>query len=51
LSAEAFLDYDLGAVHLSRLEVEAIRCGGPLKSDNKRELAEWDAKRAKLGLK
>jgi thymidylate synthase (FAD) len=50
ISAEAFLDYDLGAVHLSRLEVEAIRSGEPLKSENKREKAEWDAKREKLGL-
>ena len=51
LVAEAFLDYDLGAVHLTRLEVEAIRNGEPLKSENKREKAEWDAKRARLGLK
>ncbi len=50
IAAEAFLDYQLGAVHLSRLEVEAIRSGEPLKTDNKRENAEWDQKRKELGL-
>lgn len=55
LTVEAWRDYELEAVHLSRLEVEAIRDsagGGPgdLKSENKRELAEWEAKRKRLGL-
>jgi len=50
IAAEAFLDYQLGSVHLSRLEAEAIKTGGPLKSDNKRENAEWDQKRKELGI-
>lgn len=50
IAAQAFLDYQLGAVHLSRLEAEAIRSGEPLKTDNKRENAEWDQKRKELGL-
>ena len=45
----AFVDYRLGAVQLTRLEVEAMRIGGPLASDNKRENAEWEEKRAMLG--
>jgi len=48
--AEAFLDYEFEAVHLTRLEVDAIRTGKPLATDNKRENAEWQAKRAALGL-
>ncbi len=50
LACEAFADYDLGGVHLTRLEIEAMRTGQPLASDNKREQAEWAAKRAQLGL-
>ena len=50
LACEAFADYDLGGMHLTRLEVEAMRAGQPLASENKREQAEWAAKRAKLGL-
>lgn len=54
-SIEAWRDYELGAMQLSRLEVEALRAavagGNPeLKSENKRERAEWDVKRGKLGL-
>ena len=49
-AAEAFLDYNFGAVHLSRLEVEALRAGAPLASDNKRENAEWDEKKKRLGM-
>jgi hypothetical protein len=42
-------------VHLTRLEAEALRDlraggNGVLKCDNKREQAEWDQKRARLGL-
>ena len=37
-------------MHLTRLEVEAIHGGQPLASDNKRENAEWEAKRRELGL-
>jgi thymidylate synthase (FAD) len=50
VAAEAFLDYNLGSVHLSRLEAEALRTGQPLASDNKRETAEWEEKRKRLGL-
>lgn len=50
IAAEAFLDYNYGAVHLSRLEVEALRTGKPLASENKRETAEWEEKRKKMGL-
>jgi thymidylate synthase (FAD) len=50
IAAEAFLDYNLGAMHLSRIEVEALRAGQPLASDNKRETAEWEEKKMRLGL-
>jgi thymidylate synthase (FAD) len=50
IAAEAFLDYNFGAMHLTRLEVESMRTGQPLASQNKREQAEWEAKRRKLGL-
>jgi thymidylate synthase (FAD) len=50
IAAEAFEDYHLGGVHLTRLEVEALRTGGPLKTENKRENAEWDAKKKQMGL-
>jgi thymidylate synthase (FAD) len=50
IAAEAFLDYNLGSVHLTRLEIEAIRAGQPLNTQNKREQAEWDEKKKQLGL-
>ncbi len=55
MTIEAWRDYELEAVHLSRLEAQAVRSiarGGPadLQGDNKREQAEWTAKRARLGL-
>ncbi|MBX3382348.1 MAG: FAD-dependent thymidylate synthase [Phycisphaeraceae bacterium] len=55
ITVEAWRDYEFESLHLSRLEIEAIRAlaaGGPatLATDNKREQAEWEAKRAKLGL-
>lgn len=50
VACEAFVDYRLDAMHLTALEVEAVRAGASLRSDNKREQAEWDAKRARLGL-
>jgi len=55
VTVEAFGDYEQGAVHLSKLEIEAMRSlvkggSGELASDNKREQAEWQAKRAQLGL-
>ncbi len=50
ISAEAFLDYQFHGVHLSRLEIEALRSGQPLASQNKREIAEWEEKKLQLGL-
>ncbi len=50
VSCEAFQDYRLQSVHLTRLEIEALRTGRPLGTDNKREQAEWEAKRAAMGL-
>lgn len=49
-ACEAFLDYVHHGMHLSAQEVEAIRSGEPLLSDNKRENAEWEAKKSRLGL-
>jgi thymidylate synthase (FAD) len=48
IAAEAFMDYNFGAMHLTRLEIEALRTGKPLATENKRETAEWEAKKAKL---
>lgn len=54
LTMEAWRDYEMGSIRLSRLEIDAIRsmnAGGPgaLKSENKREQSEWAAKMANLG--
>ncbi|MFM7050803.1 MAG: FAD-dependent thymidylate synthase [Planctomycetota bacterium] len=50
VACEAFEDYRLNAMHLTGLEIDAIRAGKPLATDNKREQAEWEAKKARLGL-
>ncbi len=50
ITCEAFEDYLRGGMHLTRLEIEALRTGQPLASENKREVAEWEAKRTRLGL-
>jgi len=50
IAAEAFVDYNLEGAHLTRLEVEALRTGQPLATDNKRENAEWDEKKKRMGL-
>ena len=50
IAAEAFLDYNLGSIHLTRLEIEAIRSGKPLDTQNKRETEEWEEKKKNLGL-
>lgn len=50
ISCEAFEDYRLGAMHLTRLEIEAIRSGKPLATSNKREIAEFLEKCGKLGI-
>jgi len=55
ITMEAWRDYELEGVHLTRLEVEALRervrggGTGGLAIENKREQAEWDQKAAKLG--
>ncbi len=49
-ACEAFEDYRLLSMHLTRLEIEAVRTGQPLDTANKREQAEWDEKRRRLGL-
>jgi thymidylate synthase (FAD) len=48
VAAEAFLDYNFDAIVLSRLEVEALRSGQGLASENNRENAEWEEKRKRL---
>jgi thymidylate synthase (FAD) len=50
IAAQAFLDYDFEAMHLTRLEIEAIRSGQPIATTNKRETAEWEAKKGRLGM-
>ena len=50
VAAEAFIDYNLDAMRLTRLEIDAIRTGQPLASENKRENAEWEEKKRKLGM-
>jgi thymidylate synthase (FAD) len=48
MAAEAFLDYNFEAIHLSRLEIQALRTGQPLASENRRENAEWEQKKRML---
>src|SRR4051794_26664749 len=50
IAAEAFLDYNLNSMHLTRLEIEALRSGQPIATTNKREAAEWEEKKKQLGL-
>jgi len=51
ITIEAFRDYELESMRLTRLEIEALREGrARIASDNRREQAEWEAKRAALGL-
>ena len=58
LTIEAFRDYEMDSIRLTRLEIEALRAeraaggsgGGELATDNKREQDEWRAKREQLGL-
>lgn len=54
MTVEAWRDYVFEGTRLSRLEINALRDlaaggAGALPSDNKREAAEWEAKRAMLG--
>jgi thymidylate synthase (FAD) len=48
IAAEAFMDYNFESLHLSRLEIEALRSGKPLATENKREIAEWEEKKKTL---
>jgi thymidylate synthase (FAD) len=48
IAAEAFLDYQLHSMHLTRLEIEALRNGEPLASSNKREVEEWETKKKRV---
>lgn len=55
VTMEAWRDYALESMHLTRLEIEAIRDlatggEGTLPTANKRESAEWADKRSRLGL-
>jgi len=50
IAAEAFMDYNHEGLHLTRLEVEAIKNKAPIATENKREASEWEAKKLKLGL-
>lgn len=51
ITCEAFRDYELESMRLTRLEIEAIRSGSAeIATENKREQSEWREKREKLGL-
>jgi thymidylate synthase (FAD) len=50
IAAEAFMDYHVESMRLTRLEIEAIKSGQPINTTNKREAAEWAEKKARLGL-
>ena len=51
VTMEAFRDYELESIRLTRLEVEALRAGkAEIDTTNKREQAEWDEKRRRLGV-
>ncbi|MFN0132126.1 MAG: FAD-dependent thymidylate synthase [Phycisphaerales bacterium] len=56
ITMEAFRDYELDAIRLTRLEVDALRdlaAGGTgtLATDNSREMQEWRDKAVRLGVK
>lgn len=53
ITCEAFEDYHplRQGILLTRLEVEAIKTGEEIKTDNKREKKEWEEKKIRLGLK
>jgi thymidylate synthase (FAD) len=51
ITMEAFRDYRMESMHLTRLEIEAIRSGSAeIATTNQREQREWQAKRKALGL-
>jgi thymidylate synthase (FAD) len=49
IATEAFVDYELESLHLSRLEIEALRGDGTINTTNKGEQAEWLTKKKRLG--
>lgn len=56
VTIEAFRDYEMDALRLTRLEIEAMRGARegvvpPIASENSRERAEWSAKAERLGLR
>jgi thymidylate synthase (FAD) len=50
ITMEAFVDYRLSSLTLSRLELEALSTGQDITTENTRERREWAAKRERLGL-
>lgn len=50
IACKAFEDYRLHSVHLTALEIEAIKNGQPIQTSNRREASEWEAKMSVLGL-
>ncbi|MBL0926902.1 MAG: FAD-dependent thymidylate synthase [Phycisphaerales bacterium] len=51
VTMEAFRDYELESIRLTRLELDALKSGrAQIDTDNKREQAEWEAKRRAMGL-
>ena len=52
IATEAFLDYHphMGGMSLTRHEIEALRTGQPLATQNSREQDEWAAKQQRLGI-
>ncbi len=50
VAMEAFRDYRLNGLFLTGLELEALRTGEPLHTENRREQAEWEQKRRRLGV-
>ncbi len=56
VTIEAFRDYEMEALRLTRLEIDAMRGARegvvpPIASENSRERAEWSAKAERLGLR
>jgi len=45
---EAFRDYRLEGMHLTRLEIESLRTGQPINTKNKREQHEWEQKQKRI---
>ena len=50
VACEAFEEYRMEGLHLTKLEIEAIRSGQPIATENKREQREFEEKRARLNL-